>query len=66
MIISKYVDSEAMDIEEIIDNFNEYLEMADGSALTPEQSKLIKKLCEKYPVLRIMCRAMHYAGYESF
>lgn len=63
MIISKYVDPEAMSAEEITDNFSSYLRQMDNSILTFEQYQLIKNLCEKYPILRILCRAMYITGY---
>lgn len=36
MIISKYIDPEAMSIEEITDNFSSYLMQMDNSILTFE------------------------------
>lgn len=63
MIISKYIDPEAMSIEEITDNFSSYLMQMDNSILTFEQYQLIKNLCEKYPILRILCKAMYITGY---
>ena len=65
-IISEYVDTDAMNIFEITDNFSIYLKEMDGSKLSKENRDLIINLCNQYPILRILCRAMYSAGYESF
>ena len=65
-IISEYVDIDAMNIFEITDNFSIYLKEMDGSKLSKENRDLIINLCNQYPILKILCRAMYFAGYESF
>ena len=65
-IISEYVDLDTMDIFEITDNFCIYLKEMDGSTLSKENRDLIVNLCNQYPILKILCRAMYSMGYESF
>lgn len=66
MIISKYVDVNAMNINEITDNFSEYCDFVDGTKISQETRKEIIEICEKYPIVRILCRAMYSQGYNVF
>jgi len=65
-IISDYVDTDAFNINYIMDNFSSYLYISDGSKITLEQRKEIVNLLETYPILRILCTAMYHQGYDSF
>ena len=64
MIISKYVDANAMDTLSIIDKFCHYLMEVDHSKLSNENRKLIITLCNEYPIINILCQAMFSQGYE--
>ena len=66
MIISKYVDAEAFDEYQIIDEFSSWIKYQDGSNLSFEQRKEVMELLEKYPILKILCAAMYEQGYDSF
>lgn len=66
MIISKFVDSQALDEYKIIDDFSSWIKYQDGSDLSFEQRKEVMGLLEKYPVLKILCAAMYEQGYNSF
>lgn len=66
MIISKYIDLEALDEYQIINDFSSWTESQDGSKLSFKQKKEIMELLEKYPILKILCAAMYDQGYDSF
>lgn len=66
MIISKCVDSQALDEYEIIDDFSSWIKYQDGSDLSFEQRKEVMGLLEKHPILKILCAAMYEQGYNSF
>ena len=66
MIISKFVDMQALDEYEIIDDFSSWIKDQDSSNLSFEQRKEVMELLEKYPILKILCAAMYDKGYDSF
>lgn len=66
ILISEYIDTEAMNILEIMDDFSLWLKQMDNSKLTTEQRKEVVDLLENNRILRILCAAMYEVGYESF
>ena len=66
MIISKYIDEQAMTINSIIKDFKAWAKMQDYSKISKEQENEIRMLCKEYPILNILCAAMEEMGYESF
>lgn len=66
ILISEYIDTNAMNVLEIMDNFSQYLKLSDGSQLTIEQRKEVVNLLEQNRILRILCSAMYSQGYDSF
>lgn len=66
ILISEYIDTEAMNVLEIMDDFSLWLKQMDNSKLTTEQRKEVVDLLENNRILRILCTAMKSIGYESF
>ena len=66
ILISEYIDTEAMNTLEIMSDFSLWLKQMDNSKLTTEQRKEIVDLLENNRILRILCAAMKNIGYESF
>jgi len=66
ILISEYIDPEAMNVLEIMDDFSLWLKQMDNSKLTTEQRKEVVDLLENNRILRILCTAMKSIGYESF
>lgn len=66
MIISNYIDKQAISTDQIIKDFNAFLEMQEDLKLTKEQELEIRNLCKTHPIVNILCTAMLEIGYESF
>lgn len=66
MIISDFIDADALSTNEIIDNFCQYCNSMDGTKITFEIRKKLQTLLDKEPLLRILSRAMYNQGYDSF
>ena len=66
MIISKFIDEHAYTTEHIIKEFKKWCSYQDGTKLTQKQVQEIKKVCEQYPIVGILCAAFDEIGYDSF
>ena len=66
MKFSNFVTNQKMDFQNILDDFRCWLIEQDGSTFSFEDSKELKELYDKNPIIGILCAAMQDTGYDSF
>lgn len=55
-----------MEVKDIMNHFEQQLEIDSGVQLTAEQITELVPLLYKHPILRVLCSCLESYGYDSF